>query len=307
MADKDLIDAIARGIVVFDGAMGTTLQRMQLAGDLTVKDFDGRQGCNEILSLTRPDVVAGVHRSYLEVGCDVVETNTFGGSRPKLDEFDVGARGMVDPRCALAGHVPLPLSCQPNAGIPENREGVAVYPLQPGELAEYLARCVRDFRLSVVGGCCGTTPVHLKQVIEAIRGTGAARKPPRRVPMLSSGLKPAALHQEPRPLIIGERVNSQGSRKMKELLLANDIAGILAVAREQVEGGAHALDVCVALTERADELDTMTRVVRVLSGQIEAPLCIDSTEPEVVAAALEWLPGIGIVNSVHLERGWEKI
>src|SRR5436305_12892510 len=92
MADQGLVDAIAHGIVVFDGAMGTTLQRMQLAGELTVKDFEGRQGCNEILSLTRPDVVAGVHRSYLEVGCDVVETNTFGGSRPKLDEFDVGAR-----------------------------------------------------------------------------------------------------------------------------------------------------------------------------------------------------------------------
>jgi 5-methyltetrahydrofolate--homocysteine methyltransferase len=454
MADKDLLDAIARGIVVFDGAMGTTLQRMQLAGDLTVKDFDGRQGCNEILSLTRPDVVAGVHRSYLEVGCDVVETNTFGGSRPKLEEFALGARvaevneqaariargeadraqrtdgrrryvagslgpsgflpsssdpdlgrvrpaelteifreqtvpllrggvdciiaetaqdllelrsqifgarrameetgrsvpliaqitldpsgrmllgteplsaaamiaacgadvmglncstgprEMVDPLRALAEHVPLPLSCQPNAGIPENREGVAVYPLQPGELAEYLARFVRDFRLAVVGGCCGTTPVHLKQVVDAIRGTGPARKPPRRAPMLSSGLKAAALHQEPRPLLIGERVNSQGSKKMKELLLANDITGILGVAREQVEGGAHALDVCVALTERADELETMTRVVRVLSGQIEAPLCIDSTEPEVVASALEWLPGVGIVNSVHLERGWEKI
>jgi 5-methyltetrahydrofolate--homocysteine methyltransferase len=72
--------------------MGTTLQRMQLAGELTVRDFDGRQGCNEVLSLTRPDVVAGVHRSYLEVGCDVVETNTFGSSRPKLDEFDLGAK-----------------------------------------------------------------------------------------------------------------------------------------------------------------------------------------------------------------------
>jgi len=92
MTDKNLLDAIARGIVVFDGAMGTTLQRMQLAGELTVKDFDGRQGCNEVLSLTRPDVVAGVHRGYLEVGCDVVETNTFGGSRPKLDEFDLGAK-----------------------------------------------------------------------------------------------------------------------------------------------------------------------------------------------------------------------
>src|SRR5881275_41391 len=92
MADKNLLDAIAAGVVVFDGAMGTTLQRMQLAGDLTVKDFDGRQGCNEVLSLTRPDVVSGVHRGYLEVGCDVVETNTFGGSRPKLDEFDLGAK-----------------------------------------------------------------------------------------------------------------------------------------------------------------------------------------------------------------------
>ena len=454
MAEKNIVDAIARGIVVFDGAMGTTLQRMQLAGELTVKDFDGRQGCNEVLSLTRPDVVSGVHRGYLEVGCDVVETNTFGGSRPKLDEFDLGAkvhevnetaariaraeadkaeradgrpryvagslgpsgflpsssdpdlgrvrpselieifreqsqsllrggidciiaetaqdllelraqifgarkamadvgravpviaqitldpsgrmllgseplaaaalltaagvdvmglncstgpREMVDPLRALADGAPLPLSCQPNAGIPENREGVAVYPLKAHELAEYLARFVRDFRLSIVGGCCGTTPEHLRQVIEAIRGSSAARKPPRRAPMLSSGLKAVPLHQEPRPLVIGERVNSQGSKKMKELLLANDMHGILAVAREQVEGGAHALDVCVALTERADELDQMVRTVRTLSGQIEAPLCIDSTEPDVVAAALEWLPGVGIVNSVHLERGWDKI
>ncbi|MCA1825340.1 MAG: methionine synthase [Myxococcales bacterium] len=454
MAEPKILDAIARGVVVFDGAMGTALQRMQLAGELTVKDFDGRQGCNEVLSLTRPDVVAGVHRGYLEIGCDVVETNTFGGSRPKLDEFDLGAkvhevnesaariareeadraqradgrprfvagslgpsgflpsssdpdlgrvgpsqlieifreqtqallrggidcviaetaqdllelraqiygarkamadvgravpviaqitldpsgrmllgseplaaaallsaagvdvmglncstgpREMVDPLRALADGAPVPLSCQPNAGIPENREGVAVYPLKAHELAEYLARFVRDFRLSIVGGCCGTTPEHLKQVLEAVRGSSAARKPPRRAPMLSSGLKAIPLHQEPRPLVIGERVNSQGSRKMKELLLANDLHGILAVAREQVEGGAHALDVCVALTERADELDQMVRTVRVLSGQIEAPLCIDSTEPDVVANALEWVPGVGIVNSVHLERGWEKI
>ncbi|TMA31234.1 MAG: methionine synthase, partial [Deltaproteobacteria bacterium] len=347
MAEKNIVDAIARGIVVFDGAMGTTLQRMQLAGELTVKDFDGRQGCNEVLSLTRPDVVSGVHRGYLEVGCDVVETNTFGGSRPKLDEFDLGAkvhevnetaariaraeadkaeradgrpryvagslgpsgflpsssdpdlgrvrpselieifreqsqsllrggidciiaetaqdllelraqifgarkamadvgravpviaqitldpsgrmllgseplaaaalltaagvdvmglncstgpREMVDPLRALADGAPLPLSCQPNAGIPENREGVAVYPLKAHELAEYLARFVRDFRLSIVGGCCGTTPEHLRQVIEAIRGSSAARKPARRAPMLSSGLKAVPLHQEPRPL-----------------------------------------------------------------------------------------------------------
>jgi 5-methyltetrahydrofolate--homocysteine methyltransferase len=449
-----LLDAISRGIVIFDGAMGTTLQHMQLAHELTVRDFDGRQGCNEVLSLTRPDVIGAVHRGYLEVGCDVVETNTFGGSRTKLDEFELGAktheinvaaariarkeaeaaqrtdgrpryvagslgpsgflpsssdpdlgrvspsqlteifreqslalleggvdciiaetaqdllelrsqvfgarkamsqaarsvpiiaqitldpsgrmllgteplsaaamlsaigvdimglncstgpREMVDPLRALAEGAPLPLSCQPNAGIPENREGTAVYPLLPHELAEAMARFVRDFRLSIVGGCCGTTPTHLKLVVEAVRGSPAARKAPTRAPMLSSGLKAVALQQEPRPLVIGERVNSQGSKKMKELLLANDLTGILAVAREQVEGGAHALDVCVALTERADELDQMTKVVRLLSGQIEAPLCIDSTEPDVVASALEWLPGVGIVNSVHLERGWEKI
>src|SRR2546423_14443987 len=92
MADKNILEAISRGIVVFDGAMGTTLQRMQLAGELSNKDFDGRNGCNEVLSLTRPDVVAGVHRGYFEVGSDVVETNTFGGSRPKLDEFDLGTK-----------------------------------------------------------------------------------------------------------------------------------------------------------------------------------------------------------------------
>src|SRR5258705_12850840 len=122
-----------------------------------------------------------------------------------------GPREMVDPLRALAEHAPLPLSCQPNAGIPENREGVAVYPLQPVELAEYLARFVRDFRLSIVGGGCGTTPVHLEQVVASIRGSGAAKKQPRPAPMLSSGLKGGAPHQEPRPPVIGERGNPQGS------------------------------------------------------------------------------------------------
>src|SRR5438270_5797454 len=101
MAEKNIVDGIARGIVGLDGAMGTTLQRMQLAGELTVKDFDGRQGCNEVLSLTRPDVISGVHRGYLETGCDAVETNTFGASRPKLDEFDLGAK-LVEVNMAAA-------------------------------------------------------------------------------------------------------------------------------------------------------------------------------------------------------------
>src|SRR5207237_1931197 len=129
-----------------------------------------------------------------------------------------GPKEMAEPLRALAENAPLPLSCQPNAGIPENREGTAVYPLQASELAEYLARFVRDFRLSVVGGCCGTTPEHLRQVVAAVRASAPARKPPRRAPMVSSGLKAAALHQEPRPLLIGERVYAQGSEKMTELL-----------------------------------------------------------------------------------------
>ena len=446
----NLLSALQRRVLVFDGAMGTMLQRQEL----TPQDFGGRQGCNEALVLTRPDVIAGVHRAYLEAGCDVVETDTFGASRPKLEEYGLGdqlvevnrgaariARAectrafeadgrpryvagslgpsgflpsssdpdlgrvrprelvkifheqslallqggvdcllaetaqdllelraqlhgahlamretgrrvpllaqitldpsgrmllgteplaaaacivqagadvmglncstgpqeMVDPLRALSEHVPLPLSCQPNAGIPENREGQAHYPLGPSALAEALARFVRDFRVAIVGGCCGTTPEHLRAVVHAVREAGGARRPPARVPVLSSGLKAQALHQEPRPLLIGERVNSQGSKKMKDLLLANDLAGVLGIAREQVEGGAHALDVCVALTERADELETMVKVVRTLSSQIDAPLCIDSTETEVIAAALEWTPGIAIVNSVHLERGWERI
>src|SRR5256885_1506263 len=135
-----------------------------------------------------------------------------------------GPREMADPLRALAEGAPMPLSCQPNAGIPENREGVAVYPLTVSEMAEYMARFVRDFRLSIVGGCCGTTTAHLKAVLDAVRSAKPARKPPARVAMLASGLKPVALHQEPRPLLIGERVNSQGSKKMKELLLANDVA-----------------------------------------------------------------------------------
>jgi 5-methyltetrahydrofolate--homocysteine methyltransferase len=448
--DRDLLKTLQQTIVVCDGAMGTTLQVM----NLTTQDFGGRQGCNEALVLHRPDVIAAVHRGYLEVGCDMVETDTFGASRPKLEEYALGeethrlnveaariarkecdifeqrdgrprfvagslgpsgflpsssdpdlgrvrpnalveifreqtlalleggidcvlaetaqdllelraqihgaklamAQGgrhvpiiaqitldpsgrmllgtdplaaaavisqagadimglncstgpkeMVDPLRALAEFASMPLSCQPNAGIPENREGQAFYPLQAAELAEYLARFVKEFRVGLVGGCCGTTPEHLKQVIAAVRGLPPARKAPARVPVLASGLKQTALHQQPAPLIIGERVNSQGSKKMKDLLLANDYSGVLGIAREQVEGGAHALDICVALTERADENETMIKVVRMLSGQIEAPLCIDTTEADVVASALEWTPGIAIVNSVHLERGWERI
>ena len=127
------------------------------------------------------------------------------------------------------------------------------------------------------------------------------------VPRLSSAMRAITMHQDPPPLLVGERVNSQGSRKVKRLLLADDYDGILDVAREQAESGAHVLDVCVALTERADEADQMAKVVKLLSMSIETPLMIDSTEAAVIEAALEHAPGRAIINSINMENGRKRI
>src|SRR3712207_6569333 len=115
------------------------------------------------------------------------------------------------------------------------------------------------------------------------------------------------LEQEPRPAMVGERVNSQGSRKAKELLLAGDYDGLVQVAEDQVEGGAHLLDVCVALTERADEAEQMSETVSRISLTQPAPIQVDSTEPEVIEAALERIPGRAVVNSTNLEAGRDKL
>ncbi|HEX7622898.1 MAG TPA: dihydropteroate synthase, partial [Anaeromyxobacteraceae bacterium] len=200
------------------------------------------------------------------------------------------------------------VSCLPNAGMPENVEGRAVYKLSPEALASALSEFVRDFGVGIVGGCCGTTPEHLRRVVEAIRGLAATPRPrPRQLPELASAMKSVPLDLQPRPLIVGERVNSQGSRKVKELLLADDYAGILRIARDQVEGGAHVLDVCVALNEREDEAAQMRTLVKLLAQAVDAPLMIDSTEADVVEAALKVHPGRCIVNSVNLEKSGERV
>ena len=115
------------------------------------------------------------------------------------------------------------------------------------------------------------------------------------------------LHQDPPPLLIGERVNAQGSRKVKRLLLADDYEGIVDVAREQLDSGAHVLDVCVAVTERADEAEQMAKVVKLLSMSVETPIMIDSTEAGVIQRALEAIPGRAIINSINMENGRERI
>ncbi|HEY8322443.1 MAG TPA: methionine synthase [Candidatus Baltobacteraceae bacterium] len=205
------------------------------------------------------------------------------------------------------------VSVIPNAGLPlMGPKGETIYPESPEELAAELADFVREFGVNVVGGCCGSTPAHIRAIraaVDALESKGVRGRTPSPKPLqwVASAMTGVALDQEPRPLLVGERINSQGSRKMKRLLLADDYDSIGLVAREQVEGGAHVLDICVALTERVDEDVQMREVVRKLAQSIEAPLMIDSTEPKVVEVALQNYPGRAIVNSVHLEAGRAKM
>src|ERR671914_127628 len=407
--ERDYIQATRERVVIFDGGMGATLEQF----DLTQEDYGGLAGkCHEALVLHRPDVIQGVHESMLEAGAEVVETDTFQGSRLKLEEwgrddptlgkitfgelvevFTEQAQGLVeggadliiietaqdilevkaavfgareafkltgrtlpiqtsvsllpnggkmllgtdiqavlatltaldvdvlglncstgpeDMRDAiryLGEFSPLPVHCIPNAGLPlQGPDGETIFPEQPDPLANTLQEFVERYGVGIVGGCCGTTPDHIRALAEPLEGRKAPERPQRAwEPHLSSMITAVPLEQEPRPAMVGERVNSQGSRKAKELLLADDYDGIVQVAEDQVEGGAHVLDVCVALTERQDEPEQMRQVVKRISLTQPSPIQIDSTEPDVIKAALEQIPGRAIVNSVNLEAGRDKL
>jgi 5-methyltetrahydrofolate--homocysteine methyltransferase len=445
MAERDFIAATRERVVVFDGGMGATLEQF----DLTQEDYGGLEGkCHEALVLNRPDVIEGVHASMLEAGAEVVETDTFQGSRLKLEEWGLGehtleinrkaaeiarkavgderfvagsigptgflpasddptlgdisfralvevfaeqARGLVEGgadliiietaqdilevKAAIFGareafketgrtlpiqtsvsllpqggkmllgtdisavlvtltaldvdviglncstgpedmrdairylgeHSPLPVHCIPNAGLPlQGPDGETIFPEEPGPLAATLGEFVERYDVGVVGGCCGTTPEHVAAIRERVDGRVPGDRPAPGPIQVSSMMTATPLVQEPRPTLVGERVNSQGSRKAKELLLADDYDGLVQVAEDQVEGGAHVLDVCVALTERADEGEQMKAVVERVSLTQPAPIQVDSTEPEVIEAALEQIPGRAIVNSINLEAGRDK-
>ena len=222
-----------------------------------------------------------------------------------------GPEHMREPVRYLTSHSSRPISVIPNAGLPLNTgTGDAVYPLEPDPMAAMLGEFVSDFGVSIVGGCCGTTPEHLKAIVERVRKSASGDRPSGsrpHPPSVSSAMRATTLRQEPPPLLIGERVNAQGSRKVKRLLLADDYDGILDVAREQVDSGAHVLDVCVAVTERADEAEQMAKVVKLLSMSVETPIMIDSTEASVIEMALEHVPGRAIINSINMENGRERI
>src|SRR5512142_1310129 len=233
-----------------------------------------------------------------------------------------GPEHMREPIRFLASNASRPVSCIPNAGLPLNTgTGDAVYPLEPEPMADMLGEFVEKFGVRIVGGCCGTRPEHLAAIVERIghvapraEPVGADAVQPRpgavrgsKVPRASSAMRATDFEQNPKPLLIGERVNAQGSRKVKRLLLADDYEGIAEVARDQVESGAHVLDVCVAVTERADEAEQMAKVVKLLSMTVETPIMIDSTEPAVIQRALETIPGRAIINSINMENGRERI
>jgi 5-methyltetrahydrofolate--homocysteine methyltransferase len=443
---RDFLAAVRDRVVVFDGGMGATLEQFDLSLE---NDYQLPGRCHEALVLNRPDVIQGVHESMIEAGGEVVETDTFQGSRIKLDEWGLGdhtleinrraaeiARQAVGEERFVAGsigptgHLPasedptlgnisfrelvavfaeqaqglleggadliiietaqdilevkaavfgtreafktvgrstpiqtsvsllpnggkmllgtdisaalatlealkvdvlglncstgpedmrdairflgefasVPIHCIPNAGIPhQGPNGETIFPETPEQIANVLGEFVERYGVNIVGGCCGTTPDHIYALQQRTAGRQSSTRPAPRPPHVSSMIAAAPLVQEPRPTLVGERVNSQGSRKAKELLLADDYDGLLQVAEDQVEGGAHVLDVCVALTERQDEDEQMRRVVKKVSLTQPAPVQVDSTEPDVIERALDQIPGRAIVNSVNLEAGRDKL
>ena len=219
-----------------------------------------------------------------------------------------GPEDMRDAVRFLGEWSPVPVHCIPNAGLPlQGPDGETIFPEEPESLAASLAEFVDRYGVGIVGGCCGTKPAHIKAVAEAVAGKKPGPRPDARPAFVSSMITATSLVQDPRPTLVGERVNSQGSRKAKELLLADDYDGLVQIAEDQVEGGAHVLDVCVALTERQDEDEQMREVVKRISLTQTAPIQIDSTEPDVIEAALEHIPGRAIVNSVNLEAGRDKM
>jgi 5-methyltetrahydrofolate--homocysteine methyltransferase len=430
------LEAARERVVVYDGATGTNLQMR----DLTADDFGGPalEGCNEILVDTRPDVVADLHRSFFEVGSDVVETDTFGafsvvlaeygiadrahelnvkatqiakevasgyggwvagsmGPGTKLpslgqirfadlrDAYEVQARGLLEGgvdlflvetcydllqakaamiacrramaavgrevplqvqvtmettgrmlvgteigaaltslaalrpdvfglNCAtgpvemgehlrhLSKYSPVPISCLPNAGLPSVVDGKTHYDLTPEQLADHHARFVTEFGASIVGGCCGTTPEHLRQVVERVRSLTPASRSIVDEPGAASIYTAVPFHQDTSFLVIGERTNANGSKKFREAMLESDWDTCLAMAREQVKEGAHVLDVCVDYVGRDGAVD-MDEAASRFATQVSAPLVLDSTESPVLEAGLQWIGGRAILNSANLEDG----
>ncbi len=273
-------------------------------------------GAREAMKQAGREVPIEAHVSLLPNGGKMLLGTDISAVLTTLEALGVAAIGLncstgpEDMRDAirfLGEFSPVPVACVPNAGIPhQGQDGETIFPEGPEEFAKTLVDFVERYDVSIVGGCCGTTPDHIRVLAERLRGRSVKARPAPRPVHVSSMITATPLVQEPRPTMVGERVNSQGSRKAKEMLLADDYDGLNRIAEDQVDGGAHVLDLCVALVERDDEAEQMRRVAEGVSLSQPAPIQVDSTEPEVIEAALEQIPGRAIVNSINLEAGRAK-
>ncbi len=206
----------------------------------------------------------------------------------------------------LCHNSPLPVFCMPNAGIPENIGGKAHYHLSPTELTQWLGHFAKDFGVNIVGGCCGTTPEHIKALADQTGSLNPRSREWSYVSSVSSLYNSVPMHIDPAPIIIGERTNANGSKKFKELLIAEDYDAMVSMGKEQIREGAHVLDVCVAYVGR-NEIKDMEEVIKRFNTQVSIPIMIDSTEYPVMEKALQMLGSRAIVNSINLEDGEERI
>ncbi len=436
---RDLRSALASRVLVADGAMGTMLQ----GHDLSLADFEDLEGCNEVLNVTRPDVVGAIHTAYLDAGADCIETNTFGANLAALGEYGIGHRiaelaeagariartaadaastpewpryvlGSMGPgtklpslghvgyaqlrdayqrqaeamiaggvdgfqietsqdllqakaavngarrareaagadlpifvnvtietsgtmllgseigaaltaleplgidaiglNCGtgptemsehlrhLSRHARIPLVCMPNAGLPELTPEGARYPMGPEEFVDYVEQYTSEFGLSLVGGCCGTTPAHISRLTAAVAGRTPGPRDPVHVSAVSSLYAEVPLRQDTSYLSIGERTNANGSKAFREAMLAGNWADCLDIAKGQSRGGAHLLDLCVDYVGRDGTADMAELAFRIGTG-VSLPIMLDSTEPAVLQAGLELLGGRCAINSVNFEDG----
>ena len=232
-----------------------------------------------------------------------------------LEPFDIDVIGM---NCAtgpkeMSDHVrvlcsgsPKPVFVMPNAGIPENIGGHAHYHLTPEELVRYLSHFVKDLGVSVVGGCCGTTREHLRQLAAAVGGLAPKIREIDFIPSASSLYQAVPLHIDPPPVLVGERTNANGSKQFRELLALEDWEGIVAMGRGAGREVAHIFDVCAAYVGRVESRD-MREIITRFNTQVTLPLVIDSTEAPVLEEALRLIAGKAIVNSINMEDGEERI
>ncbi len=237
-----------------------------------------------------------------------------GAALATLEPFEVDAIGMncaTGPQemsehvRALAASSPKPVFVMPNAGIPENVEGHAHYKLSPEDFARWLTHYALDLGVSIVGGCCGTTPEHIRQLVDAVGSAQPLRRRIDFVPSAASLYQAVPLHVEPAPVLVGERTNANGSRQFRELLAREDWEGIVAMGKDAVREGAHMVDVCAAYVDR-DEMRDMQEIIFRFNTQVTLPIVVDSTEPPVLETALQRIGGRPIINSINLEDGEER-